>query len=127
MPCISTIARAGVAARNAPVVVGVRVCGGGGGRAAALRSSSSSSRAGAAVTQAAGGEAGQAGGVLPLLPYGALTSKPYAFQARPWELRHAESIDVSDGIGSNIRVDFKVGALRGGGVLVRLMGCDGCK
>lgn len=41
---------------------------------------------------------------------GALTSKPYAFQARPWELRHAESIDVSDGIGSNIRVDFKVRA-----------------
>ncbi|CAM9627692.1 unnamed protein product, partial [Discosporangium mesarthrocarpum] len=44
---------------------------------------------------------------VPLLPYGALTSKPYAFQARPWELRHAESIDVSDGVGSNIRVDFK--------------------
>ena len=41
-------------------------------------------------------------------PVGALTSKPYAFQARPWELRHAESIDVSDGVGSNIRVDYKV-------------------
>lgn len=43
-----------------------------------------------------------------IVPVGALTSKPYAFQARPWELRHAESIDVSDGVGSNIRVDFKV-------------------
>lgn len=43
-----------------------------------------------------------------IAPVGALTSKPYAFQARPWELRHAESIDVSDGIGSNIRVDYKV-------------------
>lgn len=104
MPCISTIARAGVAARNAPAVVGARV---GGTRAAeVLLRSSSSSCAGSAVTEA-GGEVGQAGGVLPLLPYGALTSKPYAFQARPWELRHAESIDVSDGIGSNIRVDFK--------------------
>ena len=45
---------------------------------------------------------------LEITPVGALTSKPYAFQARPWELRHAESIDVSDGVGSNIRVDFKV-------------------
>lgn len=44
-----------------------------------------------------------------IAPVGALTSKPYAFQARPWELRHAESIDVSDGVGSNIRVDYKVG------------------
>lgn len=43
-----------------------------------------------------------------IAPVGALTSKPYAFQARPWELRHAESIDVSDGVGSNIRVDYKV-------------------
>lgn len=116
MPCISTIARAGVAARNAPAVVGARV---GGTRAAeVLLRSSSSSCAGSAVTEA-GGEVGQAGGVLPLLPYGALTSKPYAFQARPWELRHAESIDVSDGIGSNIRVDFKVGLLGGGGCFSR--------
>ena len=45
---------------------------------------------------------------IDISPVGALTSKPYAFQARPWELRHAESIDVSDGVGSNIRVDFKV-------------------
>lgn len=45
---------------------------------------------------------------IDIAPVGALTSKPYAFQARPWELRHAESIDVSDGVGSNIRVDYKV-------------------
>lgn len=48
---------------------------------------------------------------IDIAPVGALTSKPYAFQARPWELRHAESIDVSDGVGSNIRVDFKVCAV----------------
>lgn len=38
---------------------------------------------------------------------GALTSKPYAFTARPWELRSAQAIDWLDGVGSNIRVDFK--------------------
>lgn len=38
---------------------------------------------------------------------GALTSKPYAFTSRPWELRSVNSIDVLDGIGSNIRIDFK--------------------
>lgn len=38
---------------------------------------------------------------------GALTSKPYAFTARPWELRSAQAIDICDGIGSNIRIDFK--------------------
>lgn len=42
-----------------------------------------------------------------LLFTGALTSKPYAFTARPWELRSVQSIDILDGIGSNIRVDFK--------------------
>lgn len=42
-----------------------------------------------------------------LLLTGALTSKPYAFTSRPWELRSVQSIDVLDGIGSNIRVDFK--------------------
>ena len=42
-----------------------------------------------------------------LLFTGALTSKPYAFTARPWELRSVQSIDISDGVGSNIRVDFK--------------------
>lgn len=42
-----------------------------------------------------------------LLLTGALTSKPYAFTSRPWELRSASSIDILDGIGSNIRIDFK--------------------
>jgi NADH dehydrogenase/NADH:ubiquinone oxidoreductase subunit G len=42
-----------------------------------------------------------------LLFTGALTSKPYAFTARPWELRSVQSIDVLDGTGSNIRIDFK--------------------
>jgi len=42
-----------------------------------------------------------------LLLTGALTSKPYAFNSRPWELRSVQSIDTLDGIGSNIRVDFK--------------------
>jgi NADH dehydrogenase/NADH:ubiquinone oxidoreductase subunit G len=42
-----------------------------------------------------------------LLLTGALTSKPYAFTSRPWELRSVNSIDVLDGIGSNIRIDFK--------------------
>jgi len=43
--------------------------------------------------------------VVDLCPVGALTSKPYAFEARPWELKKTESIDVMDAIGSNIRVD----------------------
>lgn len=47
------------------------------------------------------------GNVIDLCPVGALTSKPYAFRARPWELQHAESIDVLDGLGSNIRVDTR--------------------
>jgi NADH dehydrogenase/NADH:ubiquinone oxidoreductase subunit G len=42
-----------------------------------------------------------------LLYTGALTSKPYAFTARPWELRSVQSVDILDGVGSNIRVDFK--------------------
>ncbi|HLL27558.1 MAG TPA: NADH-quinone oxidoreductase subunit NuoG [Xanthobacteraceae bacterium] len=45
--------------------------------------------------------------VVDLCPVGALTSKPYAFQARPWELIKTESIDVMDAIGSNIRVDTR--------------------
>ena len=45
------------------------------------------------------------GNVIDLCPVGALTSKPYAFRARPWELVHYESVDVLDGLGSNIRVD----------------------
>jgi len=43
--------------------------------------------------------------VIDLCPVGALTSKPYAFEARPWELKKTESIDVLDAVGSNIRVD----------------------
>lgn len=45
--------------------------------------------------------------LLLLLVVGALTSKPYAFQARPWELKKTESVDVLDGVGSNIRVDSR--------------------
>lgn len=47
------------------------------------------------------------GNVIDLCPVGALTSKPYAFRARPWELQHTETIDVLDGLGSNIRVDSR--------------------
>ncbi|GAB7353421.1 hypothetical protein MBLNU459_g3892t1 [Dothideomycetes sp. NU459] len=47
------------------------------------------------------------GNVIDLCPVGALTSKPYAFRARPWELQHAESVDVLDGLGSAIRVDTR--------------------
>jgi NADH dehydrogenase (ubiquinone) Fe-S protein 1 len=47
------------------------------------------------------------GNIIDLCPVGALTSKPYAFKARPWELKHTESIDVHDAVGSNIRVDSK--------------------
>jgi NADH-quinone oxidoreductase subunit G len=43
--------------------------------------------------------------VIDLCPVGALTSKPYAFEARPWELKKTESIDVMDAVGSNVRVD----------------------
>merc|ERR1711991_371153 len=45
------------------------------------------------------------GNVIDLCPVGALTSKPYAFEARPWELKKTETIDVMDAVGSNIRVD----------------------
>jgi NADH dehydrogenase (ubiquinone) Fe-S protein 1 len=44
------------------------------------------------------------GNVIDLCPVGALTSKPYAFKARPWELKKVESIDVLDALGSNIQV-----------------------
>jgi NADH-quinone oxidoreductase subunit G len=47
------------------------------------------------------------GNIIDLCPVGALTSKPYAFTARPWELRKTETIDVMDGLGANIRVDTK--------------------
>jgi len=49
------------------------------------------------------------GNVIDLCPVGALTSKPYAFMARPWETRKTESIDVFDGVGSNIIVTHRTG------------------
>ena len=47
------------------------------------------------------------GNMIDLCPVGALTSKPYAFTARSWELKKTESIDVLDAVGSNIRVDTR--------------------
>jgi NADH-quinone oxidoreductase subunit G len=47
------------------------------------------------------------GNLVDICPVGALTSKPYAFAARPWELGKTQSIDVMDGIGSAIRVDTR--------------------
>jgi NADH-quinone oxidoreductase subunit G len=47
------------------------------------------------------------GNIIDLCPVGALTSKPYAFNARPWELRKTESVDVLDAVGSNIRIDAR--------------------
>src|SRR5574338_1722892 len=49
------------------------------------------------------------GNIIDLCPVGALTSKPYAFVARPWELSKTESIDVMDAVGSNIRIDARAG------------------
>ena len=47
------------------------------------------------------------GNMIDLCPVGALTSKPYAFVARPWELRKTESVDVLDAVGANIRIDTR--------------------
>ncbi len=47
------------------------------------------------------------GNVVDLCPVGALTSRPYAFEARPWELRKTPSIDVMDAVGTNIRLDSR--------------------
>lgn len=44
------------------------------------------------------------GNIIDLCPVGALTSRPYAFQARPWELRNVDSVDVMDGIGASVRI-----------------------
>ncbi len=49
------------------------------------------------------------GNIVDLCPVGALTSKPYAFSARPWELRKTESVDVFDALGASIRVDARGG------------------
>lgn len=48
-----------------------------------------------------------AGNVVDLCPVGALTSKPYTFKARPWELKNTETIDIHDALGSNVRVDSR--------------------
>ncbi len=48
------------------------------------------------------------GNVVDLCPVGALTSKPYAFEARPWELRKIPGIDVMDAVGTNIRIDARM-------------------
>jgi len=47
------------------------------------------------------------GNIIDLCPVGALTSKPYAFIARPWEIKSVETIDILDSIGSNIKINFK--------------------
>ncbi len=47
------------------------------------------------------------GNIIDLCPVGALTSKPYSFNARPWELKKTESIDVMDALGANIRIDTR--------------------
>jgi NADH-quinone oxidoreductase subunit G len=49
------------------------------------------------------------GNMVDICPVGALTNKPYAFKARPWELVKTQSIDVMDAVGSNIRVDSRSG------------------
>jgi NADH-quinone oxidoreductase subunit G len=51
------------------------------------------------------------GNIIDLCPVGALTSKPYAFAARPWELKKVESVDVMDAVGSNIRIDVRGNAV----------------
>ena len=51
------------------------------------------------------------GNVIDLCPVGALTSKPYAFEARPWELKRTESIDVMDAVGTNITVHTRGSAV----------------
>ncbi len=57
------------------------------------------------IGQALGSEL--SGNIIDLCPVGALTAKPYAFAARPWELTKTELIDVLDAVGSNIRVDSR--------------------
>ncbi|MBI1250198.1 MAG: NADH-quinone oxidoreductase subunit G [Alphaproteobacteria bacterium] len=49
--------------------------------------------------------------VIDLCPVGALTSRPYAFNARPWELRKTETVDVMDAVGANIRIDARADAV----------------
>jgi NADH dehydrogenase/NADH:ubiquinone oxidoreductase subunit G len=47
------------------------------------------------------------GNLVDVCPVGALTSKPYAFSSRPWELRSTETLDFSDAVGSNVVVELK--------------------
>jgi len=47
------------------------------------------------------------GNIIDLCPVGALTSKPYAFTARPWEVKSVETVDIHDSVGSNIKLNFK--------------------
>src|SRR6476469_5764938 len=56
-----------------------------------------------------------AGNLVDICPVGALTSKPYAYEARPWELRKNDSVDVFDALGSSIRVDVR------GNVVMRVL------
>ncbi|MEO3431783.1 NADH-quinone oxidoreductase subunit NuoG [Inquilinus sp. CAU 1745] len=49
------------------------------------------------------------GNMIDICPVGALTSKPYAFAARPWELKKTQTVDVMDAVGSSIRVDARGG------------------
>lgn len=49
------------------------------------------------------------GNLVDVCPVGALTSKPYAYRAHPWELTKTESIDVFDAVGCNIRIDTRGG------------------
>jgi NADH-quinone oxidoreductase subunit G len=51
------------------------------------------------------------GNLVDLCPVGALTAKPYAFEARSWEMRKTESVDVFDGLGANIRIDTRDGVV----------------
>merc|ERR1712212_1436275 len=51
------------------------------------------------------------GNIIDICPVGALTSKPYAFTARPWETRKTDSVDVMDGVGTNIVVSTRAGDL----------------
>ncbi len=63
------------------------------------------SEIGTFITKAINSE--MSGNLVDVCPVGTLTSKPYAFKARPWELRKTETIDVHDAVGSNIRVDAR--------------------
>ncbi len=63
------------------------------------------SEIGTFIEKAIGSE--MSGNLVDVCPVGALTSKPYAFKARPWELKKTETIDVHDALGCNIRVDSR--------------------